>query len=378
MPDLFWNSNKLFEQDLKILEICAQYFKNCCTHSGGCSFFEDFTHIHKEQFAQYVWLEADRVFSTEELDNLSKEYLTIKNNDVRPPPFVNSKEAHALETIYRADTNIEPNEKGLIEYDKKTYLRKLFFNGKFLDIPKDWNQRQTNLFMSSPTTALPLSEQFKELNVSKVLKLQNVTHLERQQEYFQEKGNSLKTIHLIWPTSNIPPRAFVLDPFCISWMLLFGKYPNSPYLSFAGLTDNLKTVRNKIYITSDKTKEQVLIVECSYANALEISEEKFTEMRQKFAHTTQAFWDTTDLAGIDLSSVDLLIVKLADGNRFYLPRNISKQILPSHFVDIERGAPKEIEVQAEEKVEEPSTVLSSTLQSVSSLIEFFTKKLNLK
>ena len=240
--------------------------------------------------------------------------------------------------------------------------------------------------MSSQTNALPLSEQFKELNVSKVLKLQNVLHLERQQEYFREKGNSLKTIHLIWPTSNIPPRAFVLDPFCISWMLLFGKYPNSPYLSFAGLTDNLKTVRNQIYITSDKTKEQVLIVECSYANALEISEEKFTEMRQKFAHTTQAFWDTTDLAGIDLSSVDLLIVKLADGNRFYLPRNISKQILPSHLADIEL-APKEIEVQsalkpepllAEEKVEEPSTVLSSTLQSVSSLIEFFTKKLNLK
>jgi hypothetical protein len=138
MPDLFWNSNKLFEQDLKILEICAQNFKNCCTHSGGCSFFEDFTHIHKEKFAQYVWLEADRVFSTEELDNLAKEYLTIKHNAVCTPPFVNSKENHALETIYRADTNIEPNEKGFIEYDKKTYLRKLFFNGKFLDIPKDW------------------------------------------------------------------------------------------------------------------------------------------------------------------------------------------------------------------------------------------------
>jgi hypothetical protein len=61
--------------------------------------------------------------------------------------------------------------------------------------------------------------------------------------------------------------------------------------------------------------EQVLIVEFSYANALEISEEKFTEMGQKFAHTTQAFWDATDLAGKDLSSVDLLIVKLADGNK---------------------------------------------------------------
>ena len=133
--------------------------------------------------------------------------------------------------------------------------------------------------------------------------------------------------------------------------------------------------------------EQVLIVEFSYANALEISEEKFTEMGQKFAHTTQAFWDATDLAAKDLSSVDLLIVKLADGNKLYLPRNISKQILPSHFVEIER-APKEIEVQsapkepesllAQEKAEEPSIVLSRTLQSVSSLIEFFTKKLNLK
>ena len=131
MPDQYWNTNKLFEQDLKILKSCAQSFKNCCIHTGGCSFFEGFTSIHKEYFAKHVWLQTDRVFSTEELDNLSKEYLTIKDNAVRTPPFVNSKEDFHLETIYRADTNIEPNEKGLIEYNKKTYLRKLFLMENF-------------------------------------------------------------------------------------------------------------------------------------------------------------------------------------------------------------------------------------------------------
>lgn len=342
--DMFWNSNSTLETDLKWLGACGDRFKNLSCHSGGCNSFEKFSRLGNKHNACYVWFETGKAFSVKEL-----------NGNDGPKP-VDKNTSSEFEQIYRKDLNLT-NKNGLIEIAGKTYQRMFLFNGKYLDIPKDWNPRQTNLFMSELRDDFPLKEQFNNLSIFSIKKLQHAIHLSRKLDYLEEKG-SLKTIHLFWPTYSIVPRWVVLDAYCLSWLLPLGSTPTSKDFLFPQITDHLPTAHKNAYRTLDNKdkppRRQIVTVELSYANELEISEEEFTNMQKKFAHQTEAFWNATEL-GYDLSSVDLLIVQGENGAKFYIPRDISKQVLPSYLVEVKEEVKEEVKPEAEAPIANDSS-----------------------
>ena len=345
IPSAYWNGTKTLEGSIKLFKKLANIYNNVSSQMGGLE-FENFFGFNNNNQTHYVWFETKEYLKGDVLRELEESYgnyqIELSKNEDKssiqlPAPFISPQDA---EKLFR-ERQLNKSSSGLILLDGRTYQRELFVGGKFLRKPAHWNDCQTNLFISDEIHMdhFPLKEQFNGIEYPKVIRLQHLHHLKKQNDY-QEKHKNSKTIVVFFPTGTIAPRTIIYDTTSFSWLGLCTGNPEHPQrpLGFIVLTDTLDGARAhcaSTYIaTQESTREQVLAVELSYDHAHEITLDTFIKMQKAYyEQSSEKFWESSNLAGVDLRDIDLLII-VQDNGKLYLPRSMAEQILPSYLVEV--------------------------------------------
>lgn len=340
--DASWNKGSSLEENKENLANLVALLDEANSHMGELC-IRSFLFTNSAN-CRYIWVQTPKRLSEQELEKSYSKFIATAHQDPSSNHIFVVNTA-PLENAFRNDINTVYEGQKLIRLDNKTYQRELLYIGQFIPSPRNWDLKQTQLFKAiilSGDAEFPFKAQFNGKNIT-ITQLQDFVHLATQLNYAKGKNAPRKTISLLWPTNKTLPRSVILDHTLLSHVPLLFRFssPAERPLLLSRLTDNLKLTRQLgTYKTQSSPEqiEQVLIVELSYYEALEITEDTFTRMQIEFSRQAEKFWESTDLAGTNLTSIDLLIIKQNDGNKIYIPRNTLHQILPTYMIGISEPA----------------------------------------